>query len=80
MPWSSTAEGEFPERLSGGAVLHTDTRCYGHLITDLRAPTERAHALLGYWRALERITVCAQRIGTIVAAALVLTSMLRGRH
>jgi len=68
------------KRLAGGAVLHTDTRCYNHLITDLRAPTERAHALLGYWRALERITVCPQRIGTIVAAALVLTSMLRGRR
>jgi hypothetical protein len=66
-------------RPAGGAVLHHDTRCYNQLITDLRAPTERAHALLGYWRALERITVCPQRIGTIVAAALVLTSMTRSR-
>src|SRR3954447_23596595 len=66
-------------RPAGGAVLHTDTRTYNRLITDLRAPTERAHALLGYWRALERVTVCPQRIGTIVAAALVLTSMRRGR-
>jgi hypothetical protein len=48
--------------------------------TDLRAPTERAHARLGRWRALDRVTVCPQRIGTIVAAALVLTSMLRGRR
>jgi hypothetical protein len=63
----------------GGAVLHTDTRTYNQLITGLRAPTERAHALLGYWRALDRITVCPQRIGVIVAAALVLTSMQRGR-
>jgi hypothetical protein len=68
------------KRPAGGAVLHTDTRTYNHLITDLRAPTERAHALLGYWRALDRITVCPQRIGTIAAAALVLTSMLRGRR
>jgi hypothetical protein len=66
-------------RPAGGAVLHRDTRCYNQLITDLRAPAERAHALLGYWRALERITVCPQRIGIIVAAALVLTSMRRGR-
>jgi hypothetical protein len=66
-------------RPSGGAVLHRDTRCYNQLITGLRAPAERAHALLGYWRALNRITVCPQRIGTIVAAALVLTSMQRGR-
>ena len=68
------------KRPVGGAVLHTDTRTYNHLITDLRAPTERAHALLGYWRALQRITVCPQRIGTIAAAALVLTSILRGRQ
>jgi hypothetical protein len=68
------------KRPAGGAVLHTDTRCYNQLITDLRAPTERAHALLGYWRALNRITVCPQRIGVIVAAALVLTSMQRGRR
>jgi DDE superfamily endonuclease len=46
------------KRPAGDAVLHADTRCYNHLITDLRAPTKRAHALLGYWRALERITVC----------------------
>ena len=65
-------------RPAGGAVLHHDTRCYNQLITDLRAPTERAHALLGYGRALERITVCPQPIGTIVAA-LVLTSMTRSR-
>ena len=67
------------KRPAGGAVLHTDMRCYNQLLTALRAPTERAHALLGYWRALNRITVCPWRIGTIVAAALVLTSMTRGR-
>ncbi len=27
--------------------LHTDNRCYNHLITALRAPTERSNALLG---------------------------------
>jgi DDE superfamily endonuclease len=67
------------KRPAGGAVLHTDMRCYNQLLTALRAPTERAHALLGYWRALDRITVCPWRIGTIVAAALVLRSMTRGR-
>ena len=66
------------KRPAGGAVLHTDMRCYNQLLTALRAPTERAHALLGYWRALNRITVCPWRIGTIVAAARVLTSMTRG--
>jgi hypothetical protein len=34
--------------------------------------------LLGRWRALDRVTVCPQRIGTIDAAALVLTSVDRG--
>ncbi len=63
----------------GGALLHTDTRTYNRLLTALRAPTERAHALLGHWRALHRITVCPWRITAIIAAALVLTSMLRGR-
>jgi hypothetical protein len=66
-------------RPAGGAVLHTDTGTYNQLITALRAPTERAHTLLGHWRALDRVTVCPQCIGTIVAVALVLTSMQRGR-
>ena len=39
----------------GGAVLHTDIRTYNRLLTALRAPTERAHALLGRWRALHRL-------------------------
>jgi hypothetical protein len=58
--------------------LHVDNRYYNRLITALRAPAERGHAPLGRWRALDRVTVCPQRIGTIVAAALVLTSLDRG--
>jgi len=58
--------------------LHTDNRCYNQLVTALRAPAERGHALLFRWRALDRVTVCPQRIGTIAAAALVLTSLDRG--
>jgi DDE superfamily endonuclease len=58
--------------------LHVNNRCYNELITALRAPAERANALLGRWRALDRVTVCPQRIGTIAAAALVLTSLDRG--
>jgi hypothetical protein len=67
------------KRPPGGQVLHTDTRTYNQLLTALRAPTERAHALLGRWRALDRITLCPWRISVIIAAALVLTSMRRGR-
>jgi hypothetical protein len=67
------------KRPAGGGLLHPDTRCYNRLLTVLRAPTERAHALLGRWRALEGVTRLPVRIGTIAAAALVLTSILRGR-
>ena len=58
--------------------LHVNNRCYNELVTALRAPAERANALLGRWRALDRVTVCPQRIGAIAAAALVLTSLDRG--
>ena len=67
------------KRPPGGAVLHTDTRTYNRLLTALRAPTERAHALLGRWRALHRVTLCPWRISAIAAAALVLTSIQRSR-
>jgi len=58
--------------------LHTDNRAYNALITGLRAPAERGNALLGRWRALDRVTLCPQRISAIAAAALVLTSLDRG--
>jgi hypothetical protein len=58
--------------------LHIDNRCYNRLITALRAPAERANALLGRWRALQRVTASPQRISAIAAAALVLTSLDRG--
>ena len=58
--------------------LHIDNRCYNQLVTALRAPTERGNALLGRWRALDRLTICPHRIGAIAAAALVLTSIDRG--
>jgi DDE superfamily endonuclease len=67
-----------PVRHHPDGPLHTDNRCYNRLITALRAPAERGHALLGRWRALDRVTVCPQRIGVIAAAALVLTSLDRG--
>jgi hypothetical protein len=34
--------------------------------------------MLGRWRALDRVTICPQRITATVAAALVLTSLDRG--
>lgn len=67
-----------PIRRQPEGPLHVNNRCYNQLLTGLRAPTERGNALLGRWRALDRVTVCPQRIGTIAAAALVLTSLDRG--
>ena len=66
------------KRPAGGGLLHADTCCYNRLLTALRAPTDRSNALLGRWRALDRVTVSPQRIGVIAAAALVLTSLDRG--
>jgi hypothetical protein len=67
-----------PVRHHPDGQLHIDNRCYNRLITALRAPTERGNALLGRWRALDRVTLCPQRISAIAAAALVLTSLDRG--
>jgi hypothetical protein len=67
-----------PVKRQPDGPLHIDNRCYNQLMTALRAPAERGNALLGRWRALDRVTICPQRIGTIAAAALVLTSLDRG--
>jgi hypothetical protein len=63
-----------------GSGLCLDNQATNLAIKALRAPAERANALFksGY-KALRRITVCPQRIGEIVAAALVLITMQRGR-
>ena len=61
----------------GDPQRRIDYRCYNRMITALRAPTERGNALLGRWRALDRVTLCPQRISAL-AAALVLTSLDRG--
>lgn len=63
-----------------GANLAPDNRATNLLITALRARAERANALLkSSFKALRRITVCPSRIGHIVAAALVILTMHRGR-
>ena len=62
-----------------GRNLAIDNRARNLLITALRAPAERANALLKTgFKALRRVTLCPQRIGTIVAAALVILTMHRG--
>jgi hypothetical protein len=61
-----------------GRNLHPDHQTRNKLISALRAPAERANALLKRtFKALERITLCPWRIGAITAAALVLLHLQR---
>lgn len=63
-----------------GANLAPDNRARNLLITALRAPAERANALLkSTFKALRRITLCPWKITNITAAALVILTMHRGR-
>lgn len=63
-----------------GADLARDNRCRNQLLNASRAPAERANALLkSSFKALRRITLCPQRIGHIVTAALVLLTINGGR-
>ncbi|HYB35299.1 MAG TPA: transposase family protein [Mycobacterium sp.] len=64
-----------------GRDLDTVNQSYNMLLTALRAIGERANAeLKGRWRCLRRIRLCPNRIGTIVAAAIVLSTLQRGTH
>lgn len=64
-----------------GDHLDPDTTCRNALLSRLRALGERANALLKTrWTALNRIRLCPWRITTIVRAALVLTTLERGRY
>jgi DDE superfamily endonuclease len=64
-----------------GHDLHVDNRSFNTLLTAVRAIGERANAeLKGRWRCLQRIRLCPNRIGAIVAAALVLSTLQRGNY
>ena len=58
-----------------GRDLAAGTRCRNQLLSAMRAPAERANALLKNWNALRRVTLCPWRIGAITAAALVLLQL-----
>jgi DDE superfamily endonuclease len=59
-----------------GDNLATDNRARNTIINTLRAPAERANALLkSTWQALRRITLNPWRIGAITTAALVLLNL-----
>jgi hypothetical protein len=64
-----------------GRHLAPDTATRNQLINALRAPGERGNAILKTrWTALQRIRLCPWRIGAITAAALVLSTLERGRY
>jgi len=61
-----------------GHALAPDNRARNAMISALRAPAERANALLKRtWKALERVTLDPWRVGAITAAALVLLHLQR---
>ena len=61
-----------------GHNLHPDHQARNAMISALRAPAERANALLKRtWTALERVTLAPWRIGAITAAALALLHLQR---
>ena len=62
-----------------GHDLHPDNQTYNQLLTDLRAPAERANALLKQtFKALRHITLDPSRATEVAAAALVLLHLQRG--
>lgn len=64
-----------------GRDLAVDNRSYNTLLTAIRAIGERANAeLKERWRCLRRIRLCPNRIGQIVAAAIVLSTLQRGYY
>jgi hypothetical protein len=64
-----------------GRNLDPDTACRNQLLTALRAIGERGNAILKTrWAALRHVTLCPRRIGDITAAALVLSTLERGRY
>ena len=64
-----------------GRDLDVANRSYNTLLSAVRAIGERANAeLKERWRCLRRIRLCPNRIGQIVAAAIVLSTLQRGNY
>jgi len=55
-----------------------DTVARNRLIAQLRAPAERANAILKHFKALQKITLDPWRITQIVRSALVIATHMRG--
>ncbi|UQX11257.1 transposase family protein [Candidatus Mycobacterium methanotrophicum] len=64
-----------------GRGLAVENQSYNMLLTAARAIGERANAELKQrWRCLRRIRLCPNRIGAVVAAAIVLSTLQRGNY
>ena len=64
-----------------GRDLDVANQSYNVLLTAMRTIGERANAELKQrWRCLRRIRLCPNRIGTIVAAAIILSTLQRGNY
>lgn len=61
-----------------GHHLAPDTVARNRLITQLRAPAERANAILKHFKALQKVTLDPWRITAIVRSALVIATHMRG--
>ena len=61
-----------------GHHLAPDTTTRNRLITQLRAPAERANAVLKHFRALQKVTLDPWHITQIVRSALVIATHMRG--
>ena len=55
-----------------------DTRRRNELISSMRAPAERANALIKHFKALKHVTLDPRAITTIAAAALVILTLHKG--
>ncbi|AZZ43257.1 IS5/IS1182 family transposase [Acidipropionibacterium jensenii] len=61
-----------------GHHLDPDNRCRNRLLTGLRAPAERANAILKHFKALQKVTLNPWRITQITRSALVIATATRG--
>lgn len=65
--------------LAGPALPHPREQIDARMVKPRRFSDDARALLKSSFRALRRITLCPQRIGHIVAAALVILTMHRGR-
>ncbi|GAB2485221.1 hypothetical protein GCM10027030_19150 [Luteococcus sediminum] len=75
--YPAAAKG-LPTLTDKGYHLDPDNRCRNRLLTGLRAPAERANAILKHFKALQKVTLNPWRITQITRSALVIATATRG--